>query len=116
MKMTETGYKIYVMRAGDAPDECEFYRMTARYTLVYTNAEKPPRSAELTQAELSALSPDDRSWVMASMAEEYSRYLKEHEKDIVPTIRERLTAFEKELKKLAEPQEKGESDGGTDTV
>ena len=113
--MAETGYKIYVMRAGDAPDECEFYRMTARYTLVYTNTGKPPRSAELTQAELSALSLDDRSWVVASMAEVYARYLKEHEKEIVPTIRERLAAFENELKKLAETQEKGESDGGDDT-
>ncbi len=104
--MTDTGYKIYIMRAGDAPEKCNFYRMTESYTLVYADA-APPRSAALRDDELSLLSVDDRSWIAISIAEVYAAYLKEHEKELVPTIRERLTAFEAELKKLAEEQEKG---------
>lgn len=105
--MKDTGYKIYIMRAGDAPDNCEFYRMTDSYTLVYADGASS-RSAELTEEELSLLSADDREWLVASMAQVYARYLKEHEKEFAAIMGERMTAFENELKKLAEEQEKGE--------
>ena len=71
-----------------------FSRISSGYVLIYTDGGEPPKSAEITESDVSRLSKQDQRWLLdcniAILAEE----TKAHEAEILASVKERLDRLE----------------------
>ena len=96
-------YHLYAMptkpETVDGMGHQRFSRITAEYTLVYTDGEAPQPSAELTDEDAGRLTEGDRNWLLACntrlLVEDIER------PEMLRRLGEKIEEFETILQELA---------------
>jgi len=99
-------YKLYAMPTKpetiDGMGYQRFSRITAEYTLVYTDGEAPQPSAELTDEDAGRLTEGDRNWLLACNTRLLVEEIERQKPEMLRRLGEKIEEFETILQELAE--------------
>ena len=99
-------YKLYAMPTKpetiDGMGHQRFSRITAEYTLVYTDGEAPKPSAELTDEDAGRLTEGDRNWLLACNTRLLVEEIERQKPEMLRRLGEKIEEFETILQELAE--------------
>ena len=99
-------YHLYAMptkpETVDGMGHQRFSRITAEYTLVYTDGEAPQPSAELTDEDAGRLTEGDRNWLLACNTRLLVEDIERQKPEMLRRIGEKIEGFENILKAAAE--------------
>ena len=99
-------YKLYAMPTKpdiiDGMGHQRFSRITAEYTLVYTDGEAPKPSVVLTDEDAGCLSEGDRNWLLACNTRLLVEDIERQKPEMLRRIGEKIEEFENILKAAAE--------------
>lgn len=98
-------YHLYAMptkpETVDGMGHQRFSRITAEYTLVYTDGEAPQPSAELTDEDAGRLTEGDRNWLLACNTRLLVEDIERQKPEMLRRLGEKIEEFETILQELA---------------
>lgn len=101
-------YHLYVVKPEDISQKERFFLITAKWSLLYTNAKPPKMHREVSDLkELPALASE---WIKTTIDTIREEYLKENEQEILKCGKAFTERFELELKAEKEKLEKEAQD------
>lgn len=104
-------YKLYAMptnpKTVDGIGYQRFSRITAEYTLVYTDGDAPQPSAELTDQDAGRLTEGDRNWLLACNTRLLVEEIERQKPEMLRRIGEKIEEFEIILRELADESANG---------
>lgn len=83
-----------------------FSRITAEYTLVYTDGEAPQPSTELTDEDAGRLTEGDRNWLLACNTRLLVEEIERQKPEMLRRLGEKIEEFETILQELAKESAK----------
>ena len=95
--MSEKKFRLYLVRPEDIPAREQFYLITPKYCLLYTQNAPPKKNREIVEiGRLPALASE---WLKTTIDQIRERYLTDNEREILRRGKEFAERFREELEK-----------------